>query len=173
MGEKERKRGKREKEREEREGKRRKREKKEDEERKQFNRGETKKKKGGVFVAWEVLAGQAQGGAYHYRQDIPVTSVGHPLRGSPVGRNTRCPGGLHCFIHVSCWQRYQHLIATTPCCVQSGRHLTGGQPRCFMATRWQHTSGVVSIVAALGSRGSPSWLAVAAGSWTASSSWRL
>ena len=33
--------------------------------------GRRRKERRGVFVAWEVLAGQAQGGAYHYRQDIP------------------------------------------------------------------------------------------------------
>ena len=44
-------------------------------------------------MAWEMLAGQAQGSAYHQRQDIPVISVGHPLRGSPVGCSTRCHGG--------------------------------------------------------------------------------
>ena len=64
---------------------------------------------------------------------------------------------------------HRHHALLRPVRTPSHRRAT----RCFVATRWQRTSGVVSIVATPGSRGSPSWLAVAAGSWTASSSWRL
>ena len=109
--------------------KRRKREKKEEEERKQFNRGRGRKERRRVFVAWEVLVGQAQGGAYHQRQDmIPEISVGHrhPLRESPMGRSTRYLRGSTApsMLAAGSGANISRLVASSPDAIsQAGDHV--------------------------------------------------
>ena len=87
-------------------------------------------------MAWEVLAGQAQGGAYHYRQDITVTSVGHPLRDLLWAATLAALGGSTVLSMLAAGTGTNtslppRLVASSPDAIsQAGQH-------CFVATQWQ------------------------------------